>query len=773
MTTDTFVNTGRAIRLFSIAFSIFLLPSISLGQAYGVRASYENWVIVDAASDTILGVNSSSAVFFGVTLVDSNGALVSELPVPATSNLPDARLSTVSFGQSFATTVPYPQFVRATIDDANELLYYDDAPAPKENAAFAYKAFIYGDGDIAPGLQLEVQFGEVATYWDDTDRDRAKNAADAVLGSLYYAPENIQLRRKYLDILYDTAIAEMALLRETLVTVADQALDVPAPGSFVIDGEIADLKALLLDQNGDLFRPGLSQYMALLTKTAAIDVGTFDPPHAGEPYGYYIFKESQQNSPAESPLFMDPDGNLVLPADAVDGVDVPFELFGSYKDAALIFEMQRDYANAIWKLAYRYALRNCGTPVSCQSGEPSDYEMALELVDKAVLAGYVELNTLMHTLPEIGPDGSIGTPTLSGVTDALASARSELSKLSNIRAFIEGDTNLLGFSEDFLALTQSSVPESSAVIFDTYDYLYEYLTTGLNGPLQVALTDVNAARNNTERFETGKDTILSELQAQSGVYEQRLLSIVGALPDTPEYATPFDNDGELAKLAIDIQRTLNTIDANSQEMNNLEEEIRIEIWRRGEEKSINDAISTVYIDFGNRQADLTKEIAKINAEQQAANAAAAAASSFGGPIDTTFNAGTYIGAAAQAGNGAFQYDAEIRKGEKQAEKERLAARERATVNSLNDDLLDVNSRARIKTAYLRMSTLAFASKDAQLLLAQNMLQLSALVREKEDIEARLVEYTQSLADRYFADPAHRLVKDASILAAEASFEDAR
>ena len=122
------------------------------------------------------------------------------------------------------------------------------------------------------------------------------------------------------------------------------------------------------------------------------------------------------------------------------------------------------------------------------------------------------------------------------------------------------------------------------------------------------------------------------------------------------------------------------------------------------------------IHFANYQADLTTYIGHISAAQAAAQAAADA-----------FNSATWWGAGANGVNAVVQAAGEEAKGQLDAEKERQAGIEQAKIEG-------IETEARVKTMLLDMNTLAVDSQEAALMLKQEMGRLTALLREKADLE---------------------------------------
>lgn len=732
---------------------LLVVPSEAMAlSSYTVRAAFENRIAVPPASN-LHGATSSYAVFFGGTNRST--------PVPG---LAGVQIGSSSFGQPFAAQIPYRDFIDATLTRARERLYYDQAPPEhRDQAAFRYRALLYDQEAVDAETFIRAQFDTIGDFWGASERDRALAAADEIVAAIRYAPWDRNLRNALLDVYYDIAVAEKTLAQNRRVSVAEIMLELEpvAPGEFLIDREVE-----ALEQAQDLYRNALTGYMSALQMTFGVDVGDFDAAYLDEPFGYYLFRREVPLRSPMAALFHDSDGNWVLPLDAGPD-DVQEPLFQGYKDVTLLFELQRDYLRTAVELSKRYVMR--GLPAT--NDQPSDSEKARALIGDTIRASYIEGSSLLALFPEIEELAGPVDPA-SGLREAVASWRYSFTELGRIRRWLEGTTNILGFVDDFLVLVQSVMPgDPQSQFFDSYDFFANYINnSSANGPLARSLTDFANAQADYANYRDRNDQLALQFADRTEQYNARLREIVGVNPGEPGYETPAENPGGLISQQvnnIDIARL--RIERNRQEVANLEERIRIEIWRRGQEAGINNAIESVYIDYGDQQARLTEEIGKINGDQAFANNIASAIASVSYGFGFSIGGGTV----SYAINAGLQRDYERRKAKKQASKERLAARERAQIQSLQDDLLDVNSRAQIKTWLLQMSTLALESQEAAIGLQQEVERLTALASEKQDLERRARESDELLAGRYFADPSHRLLKEASVLRSEFSFNNAQ
>lgn len=685
----------------------------------------------------------------------------------------------VSIGQPFSPYVPYSNFVADTLSRALAALYYDKASTQEEKnaAAFRYKTLLYDKEKVDAKTYILAQFGKIGDFWGCAERERAHQAAQNVIGALRYAPWNRELRWALLDIYYDIAVAEKALAQERHVAVAELAIKVPAPGESILDEEIAILEEVL-----PLYRNALSGFMKVIQGKFGVDVSDFedDPERLGEPFGYLVFR---QEVPLRSPLaalFENDDGDWILPEDARFGDKRP-ELFDGYKDVTLLFELLREYLRTAEQLSKGYVMR----------GEPSDFERAENLIGDALLATWLEGNALLAMFPEIHQEGGPIDPK-SRLREAIAGWRQSYNALGHIRSMLTGDTNTLGFADDFLVLPQSVIPgDPNQQHFHSYDFFRKYLPDK-NGPLGRAKADLAKARQDYENYKDRNDQLAQQFRDRAEHYDGRLREIVGVRPDEAGYEDPNGNQGgAISQQLLNIEQVRRRIDINRRQIENLQEEIRIEVSRRGQEKGINNAISTVYVEYGDEQADLTAQIAEISGDQAFWNHLSGVASSVGAALSSAAlaiggvaaapvtggasllltGAAVAHGAAALAhgGNAFYQESKEDAKSRLQALKERRAALERSKVNSLHDELLDVNSKARIKKLLLQTSVLALESASTAIGLQQEMERLSGLYLEKEDLERRKAEANERLAKRYFADPSHRLLSQASMLRSLSSF----
>lgn len=661
------------------------------------------------------------------------------------------RLVESSFGQLAGFTVPYPNFEQVAVTHALKTLYYDHADNTpgyeKGSAAFRYKTLLYSrDGvGITPG------FATMASLWNNTTRARARAAADGIKAALRYSPRDQGLRNALLDVLYDLAIAEVTLAKELETESLKASMSFPGYlppfGEYAISPEIDFLRRAL-----EGYRAAAQPYFSLLTDRLGVGTGVGGAGLATVAFGYLLFREQQPGRSLYAPTFREADGTL-RPVLDENGDGQADRLFVGYKDLVLLFEIERDAARIAAKLAKLLALR----------GGSGDRDEANAVVGAAQQRGYTDGQVLngMFSEAELA-----GADRYSGLKEARAGWAQGLTSLSGIKSFLDGKANPLGLDPDFLALVQNDNG-------DSYGYFEEiFLGNGTDATLSGALGDAfdkyQQALSSYATFRQYQDQIGTELLSQRRQFADRLRAIVGCpYPDPPAvtscYHTPDLNaSGEIYLQLQNIALARLRIVKNQQEIANLQQQVEHEIDRRGKEHGITNLMAQTYIRYGNEQAKLTEEIAKISAAQAAANAMAAAVAS-----------GSFWGAGAHAVNGAIQAAAEIKKGQLSAQKDRLNAQQTADITYLSDQISAANSEALVKNLLLGMSTLSIESTEASILLAQDMGRLQALLDEKAYLEGQWAEAEEELGTRYFADPSHRIIQNRDILSAGQAFDKAQ
>ncbi|MCP4160801.1 MAG: hypothetical protein GY760_12075 [Deltaproteobacteria bacterium] len=705
-----------------------------VSEKQGIRPDFQNNLYVPPYTNpdykNAPTEESTSAVFFNGFVFDEKS------PLKPSSTDKTYFLSQCSFGQMLSYNVPYTDYAKNLLNEAENILYHQDKP--EINNPFCYKDYLYKP--TTGGYSIKNQFQSLSEYWTPEHRKRAFEAAEKLKNALKYDPLNLDLRALLLDIYYDMAVVDRLSAKQVMIESVSDSL-VYKEADLSISDEIETLENAV-----DFYKKSTVGYYDLFHNSLGFDASSLDSDAEGMPFGHYIFRKDVPKRSLDSPLYEDTHNNnelVVKPDNGDKDRYKKYQVLDGYKDLVLLFDIQKETLSCATELVRKYISRN-----KLESdGEKSDKEKALALYG-LMQQSYIEGNTLL----EICPDYKNASDA-SGLAEAISGWRNGITQMSFLRDFIDGKVNMLGLTDNFLALIQSKNPKDNSVHRDSYDFYANYLTNVKNdGPLDIALKDFGDAKSEKDT-EGNFDLFSLQLEDKHEAYKIRLREIMGALPGTDAYSFPERNrGGEIAQQVITIELAKKRIEKVIKESSNLDKQINSEVELIATKKGITDAINSIYIEYGDKQVALTNRIAAIKVVTKGRS---------------TSSQGTSNSSSSVSGNG------QALRGALQAEKERLAAVERAKINSKHADLLDKDSKERIKTMFHRMSVLAIEKMEAEITVNLQRNRLHALYTEKQDVERRLQESEERFSKRYFADPSYRLLKNPNILTAQYSFEKAQ
>jgi hypothetical protein len=573
-------------------------------------------------------------------------------------------------------------------------------------AAFRYQHFLFGKDT---NNILRARYQHLSEYYGPAERARAAAAEAELWVGLAANPASVPLGDLLLDLYYDRTVAESIPVGDAL---ADADLT-----RFGLRNAVTN--EFVIDREADAYDQALSQLQSVLESHFRL---------LSHPAGCQAFK-TRVPVRALMPLTCVETNGLgaITNTFSVTGDSQP--LFPAFKDLVLIYHLLGDYGHAAAELARLQLLR----------GQQSPAQDLIGRAQRTLTLNSALLHALVRraTLPPDDP---------SGLAQAVAAVNNALETLDQTKQSIRGHVNQLGFEDDFLLFAK--VEDGT----DSFDVLRTYLDPELWGsqPLASARREFRDLKANYSELRESEDELAEQFSESSITYNDRLRDIVGVFPDDPRYSeNPGANPGsELDQQYRSIDLAAVRIQRNRIQIDNLKREVEIEIQRAV-------AVSNVVIDFGNRRADITETIGHINAAQGACDALASAFSftSWGATFFGIFNA------AAKAG-------AEEAKGQLEADKERLAALEQATVGG-------IESGAKVKTLLLNMRTLLIDSQESALEMSQEVHRFEGLIREKHDLERKLAQRNLRLSRRYFADPIHRVRVQASMIRTDHTFAEAQ
>ncbi len=646
---------------------------------------------------------------------------------------------------------------------------FDTRGAAVQEAAFRFIDLLYGLDDGQPVNQLEARMltaGQLLDqHFGQAERDRIDNALAQLREALRHQPHDRRLWRLFLDVAYHRTVANAIVAREQVVD-SHRVRTLPpqlGPDESIIDYEIDQFKTAYNELTS-----AIVPYLELLqdrmgVKSTEVDRSA-DP---NMPFGYYLFQNEVPDRRLFPATYLDGGERR-----AVTGQETNVEpVLDGYKDLALLLDLLADTADAARHLAELYLMRG----ETGDGSEPNDVERAAALVDEVFEQLTLEAAMIEGVFPELEDELNNNPASFGGLAESRRKLREALTGLEHVRGVIDGSENLLGFTDDFLMLIQR-FDESTA---NTFDAIMAWNDPGdTASPLGRALHLAEEAADRYDDYRGGQDQLANQFMLLTNTYRDRLAAITGVDPGPdpsnpvdPAYNHPEENEGsEIHQQLLSIDIAMSQIQENEQEIANIEEQMENEVERRALEAEINAAIGDLFIQYGDKQAGLTSEIANIRARQAEADNAVEAASAFVVGTDFTFNPGQMAGAAV---NSVLQREYEERKGALEASKERLAAMEQAEIRALEDQLLDVESQIRIKDWLMDMKILQIQSQQAALTLQQEISILAGLYGELADTEARMAEISENLVQRYYADPVHRLRFQAAMLRAKHAFDEAQ
>ena len=625
----------------------------------------------------------------------------------------------------------------------------EDAPIwDEENAAFRYVDELYEKDEVS-GV-VGPTFDDMETLYTSGDFDRSLEAENLVRRGLRFSPDDPDLRDLLLDIYYQRTAAAQVRAGELLSNMEAVRLGLTGflPDGCPLDGPVIDREICILEHALDAHRWALQGgiddptalsgggYFHLLQDNLEVAVP------GGDLAGYEIFQTRVPGRDLMPYTYWDPDLEQRLPV----GGD-PSPLFTGYQDAVLLFGLLRDTGRVASRLALLYAANGEAVAAEAVITETQ----ALLLTQGMILLG-------------IFPDIETDADSDSGVKTSVGAWRQALQSLTTTAQYVRSDKNPLGFDEDFLIFMQKPGGSAFTGLFDSYDLFYAYLDPVGQPlkPLGRAIDALDDAVASYEAYQSTQDNLQTQLGTISDTCKDRLLEIVGVSPDDEDgYEAAKANPltvapwGEVAQQLLSIENAGLAIERNRQEIDNLHRKVQIEMERQG-------AVSDVYITYGEKQARLTEEIGRLQAAQAATNAFSNAFNGLFADSPIKVFGQIFLGVA----NTACQTSHEVIKSQKEAEKERLAAREKAKIEGLNSD-------AQIQTWLLEMTVLVIDSQEAALLMAQDVARLKGLTNEVARLETGLEEAKEDLARRYFADPIHRMRAEGDVRRALWEFENAQ
>jgi len=716
----------------------------------------------------------------------------------ATNGTEVVRLAHSGFGQTFARTIPYPNFEITTISNAQLWLYPAPTLVTREQIAGSTNAFRYKELLYKPGTngQVRAEFESIATFFGDAERQRARNGIEEMRHALKYAPLHRGLRNALLDAYYDFVVAEAQHIKNDLAQIAQYRLGLIAipPTEFIIDKEIGGYTNVLRKYDGIL-----REYAKLLVDPAGIDVRQIDPSATpGINLGAYIFQREQPFRNQMAVQFRDTNGLLVT----VSGPGLTNEVvFAGYKDFVALLGVLRDYAQSASELAKLYGMRGRS---ATQAGQKDDRTLGFELIDTANSEVQLNVSFLRSLVPGgVPPDRGSDA---SGVLSALAGVQTATAELSKVGGFLAGQVNALGFDRDFLVLINTFVTSDQQHLWDSYDALRGWIDFGQTTSILRRARDLfNEAQVKHETFRGYADQVFNEMDANADEYAQRYLAIAGYLPEEPPdlfppvippnryppvTATTVASHINNARAGSELRQVYQSIEQANEKADDLAqfgEALHVQLtntWQRfsnsltranvisdatkdyqGVIRTERDTITTWSAKQAGMQAayDMVADIASIAAETSSLDPG----KKLGGALAIT------AVAAMGAANIAIQTIGEEKKGEAEKNLDLAAADFEKNLAMADTDQIIFQAAEEVRNLEREKASNVLARQDNEFLRNQELGKAEGLLRELEQTTTFRDQNNSELAGRYYADPIHFLRAQNAMIRADFAFREAQ
>ncbi|WP_444887291.1 fibronectin type III domain-containing protein [Microbulbifer sp. JMSA008] len=729
-----------------VAPSYITVPS-STGEAYTV-----SWPSVAETDSYLLQQRMNNGSW--KTVYNGTGNSYKYNASPLVFGTHDYRVQAVNKAGSsdFSNTFTVTMELDPTVQIRKQLYYNeaDQVPAAQENpaqgifsrdrAAFRYLDLMYivdtnTNTVINPYASGEATV-EFSSLYDTAERNRATDVEAFIFEQLTHHPNNENLQRFTLDVYYDRAVAEMILANEALDNARISRLR----------NEAVEVEVGHIETAHQLLKDALEQYNSLLT------------------YAPEFLAQWGPSRGQISPRYYDPN-------DLAQKDVTPAELlFTGYKDVTMLYQLMSKLASTKVQQAR----------LAVVAGQTNTTLLA-QMVD--------EMNTLRseliakeQSLRAIFPNTDFTqVQGFSGLPEAVYAWQTHLSDLENSVSWLTGETNILGLPQDSVLLVQGYGIDGNTV-FDSFNALSDFLGNDSSGPIATAQNSLAAAKTSYENYRHSADKLATEYTDRHQQLGNWLYSLLGLEFPSNCFSKDCIIVEESAQQGSEIALQANNIDIaqialsnNLQRMEDLLSAIEIEIERRAEEEGIVDGMSKIILDYGSKQESISKQITKIRKEAEKSRKRDGFLKVVGGAIKAyyTGDTSTLEQGIDQVVSSHINLKSIKDIGKLEAMSIRLGAEERAKLNDSTNKLLDVESRARVRTMWLEANTIALDIAQAEATVEQEVERLVGMLNQAQRVMNQMFTTNANLAERYFADPIHASRLTTEMLRAERHFEEAQ
>ncbi|HEX7860219.1 MAG TPA: hypothetical protein VF773_07840 [Verrucomicrobiae bacterium] len=757
--------------------------SLLAGVFFGIPAQGQNTVAFVSRAEFVNALNNSagnpptaqsSSAFIHDGHLGAYRSPGSQATPVVPASAEGLSLAESSFGQMLAADVPQPNFIESSIRLAQSQLYpaagQTRAQVEAGSTVFRYKHLMYGPG--ANG-KVSLEFAGIDAWFGAGERQRFESAIQPIRDALKLAPLDRKLHNALLDAYYDRFVPEVQYVKENLAKISQYRLGFlqPGPNEFIIDKEIEIYRALL-----NQHRDALAVYSTLLTDRMGVDVdGLSVGAAAGTPLGSYLFENEQPARNQMAAQFLDIDGILktVPTYDPVSGQTQTAVqgrvLFNGYKDYVLLLGLLRDYTSHAAELARALGMRGRRT------SQQNDRQEAFDLIAAAQTEVHLSGTLLQGMFSDYEPPPGDA----SGLKAAIQGLRTGMADLNNVRAFLDGESNLLGFSPDFLVLIQEFPDSTQGNQFDSYDAMIRWIRNTSTSPLNYAETTFDDAAASYNSYRGFADQLFEELDSIEDTHADRYAEITGYDPgDTSanHLIAPLPGS-ELAAANEAIALADVRVTKMGETSSNIAGSVTIAnealIDANGKANEIESLLNE-YIGTTAPAWDDLRWWATASALSQATYDTVADIGGLDGITSLATVGGNavaigimgVINAAAQA-KGAFE--------EKQNEQilENASATYDSEMAKLDAVSATLAAEQELSGLQREQISVSLEVEDALSVQRQEIARRTLLIREIENLQKDMDESSADLHDRYYADPVHFLRSQNNMILAEQAFKVAQ
>jgi PKD repeat protein len=336
-----------------------------------------------------------------------------------------------------------------------------------------------------------------------------------------------------------------------------------------------------------------------------------------------------------------------------------------------------------------------------------------------------------------------------------------LDDMSRLFGYMKAGKNPLGYDADFIPFSYHPT------VADQNNYIQtRYIA---QGDLLAAGMAVEAAAGKQQEADNDYRAMQSRLYEARTLYESKLVELCGAGPGGT-YDQEDCASGDIQEQVEVVESAMLQIERVLQQMESQNTLIRIEQERIAAEKGIRYATAQLITDTGEKLADLARQEVETERKKSAAEGIMGAVESFfagssplGVATPSSVNpAMRIVVGGITAGAALFKWNSENEKADDLADiaanKERMYAKQQATVQYAEGDIADASS-----LALQRQYMLKFAELDIDLAIAMNNMQkeMAQLVGLRNQAAYALAEKAkaQAFTALLYRDPAARVLRE--------------